>query len=127
MKSSCHFLFNHLALPTLQNSTQFYKANSLSLSNSPTIGISWSEFSAELPVILEPQYITAERTAYKTSIIVDVFIVQLPSTGHDRYLLHIVVRVTQQRTVYQESVFAETCLSRRCLAMDLHVTIYCHV
>jgi hypothetical protein len=29
VKSSCHFLFNHLALPTLQNSTQFSNANSL--------------------------------------------------------------------------------------------------
>jgi hypothetical protein len=24
IKSSCHFLFNHLGMPTLQNSTQFY-------------------------------------------------------------------------------------------------------
>jgi hypothetical protein len=29
MKSSCHFLFNHLALPTLQNSTKFSNSNSL--------------------------------------------------------------------------------------------------
>jgi hypothetical protein len=29
MKSSCHFLFNHLGLPTLQNSTQFSNSNSL--------------------------------------------------------------------------------------------------
>jgi hypothetical protein len=29
MKSSCHFLFNHLGMPALQNWTQFSKANSL--------------------------------------------------------------------------------------------------
>jgi hypothetical protein len=29
MKSSCHFLFNHLGLPTLQNSIQFSDSNSL--------------------------------------------------------------------------------------------------
>jgi hypothetical protein len=29
MKSSCHFLFNDLGMPTLQNSTQFSNANSL--------------------------------------------------------------------------------------------------
>jgi hypothetical protein len=29
MKSSCHFLFNHLGLPTLQNSIQFSNSNSL--------------------------------------------------------------------------------------------------
>jgi hypothetical protein len=29
MKSSFHFLFNHLGVPTLQNSTQFSNANSL--------------------------------------------------------------------------------------------------
>jgi hypothetical protein len=28
MKSSCHFLFNHLGMPTLQNSTQFSNAYS---------------------------------------------------------------------------------------------------
>jgi hypothetical protein len=29
VKSSCHFLFNHLGTPTLQNSTNFSNANSL--------------------------------------------------------------------------------------------------
>jgi hypothetical protein len=29
IKSSCHFLFNHLGLPTLRNSTQFSNCNSL--------------------------------------------------------------------------------------------------
>jgi hypothetical protein len=29
MKSSCHFLFNHLGMPTLQKSTQFSNSNSL--------------------------------------------------------------------------------------------------
>jgi hypothetical protein len=40
VKYSCHFLFSHLGMPTLQNSTQFSKANSLiylSLSLSPTL------------------------------------------------------------------------------------------
>jgi hypothetical protein len=48
MKSSCHFLLNHLGKWTLQNSTQFSNANSLSLIRCTT-GISWSEFSTELP------------------------------------------------------------------------------
>jgi hypothetical protein len=33
MKSSCHSLFNHLGLPTLQNSTQFSNANSVTYSS----------------------------------------------------------------------------------------------
>jgi hypothetical protein len=55
-----------------------------------------------------------------------MFIVLLPSTGYGPYLLR-VVRVTHQRTVYQESVFAGPCLSRRCLAIGRYVTIYCNV
>jgi hypothetical protein len=58
----------------------------------------------------------------KNPIIVDVFAVLLPSTGHSRYLMRIVVRVTQQRTVYQESVFAAPCLSSRLLAVGRYVT-----
>jgi multidrug efflux pump subunit AcrB len=34
MKSSCHFLFNHPGMLTLQNSTQFSNANSLIYSKS---------------------------------------------------------------------------------------------
>jgi hypothetical protein len=42
-------------------------------------------------------------------------------TGH--IILYCIVRVTQQKIVYQVSVFAETCLSSRCLAMRIHVTV----
>jgi hypothetical protein len=53
-----------------------------------------------------------------------VFIAPLPST-RSPLLPRIVVRVTQQRAVYQESVFPGTCLSSRCLAVGRYVTISC--
>jgi hypothetical protein len=37
-------------------------------------------------------------------------------------LSHIVVRITQQRDVYQKSISAGTCLSSRCLAVGRYVT-----
>jgi hypothetical protein len=52
-----------------------------------------------------------------------VFTAPLPSTGYP-LLSRIVVRVTQQRAVYQESVFAGTCLSSRCLAVGLYFRIW---
>jgi hypothetical protein len=39
MKSSCHFLFNHLGMSTLQNSTQFSDANSLIPSGKLKVGV----------------------------------------------------------------------------------------
>jgi hypothetical protein len=36
-KSSCHFLFNHLEVPTLQNLTQFSSANSLTQFSHPLL------------------------------------------------------------------------------------------
>jgi hypothetical protein len=62
-------------------------------------------------------YKSSAQTPKKTPIVVDVFTVMLPNTGHGRYLLCIIIRVTQQRTVYQESAFAGPCLSNRCLAV----------
>jgi hypothetical protein len=47
-----------------------------------------------------------------------------PLSINKRHLLsRIVVRVTQQRALYQESVFAGTCLSSRCVSTDLCPTI----
>jgi hypothetical protein len=47
----------------------------------------------------------------------------LPRNGRP-LLLSIVARITQKWAVYPESVSAGTCLSSRCLTMDLYITIY---
>jgi hypothetical protein len=52
-----------------------------------------------------------------------VFIGPLPSSGCP-LLSRIVVYITQQRAVYQESISAGTCLSSLCLAVGRHVTIF---
>jgi hypothetical protein len=54
---------------------------------------------------------------------VGVFTAPLPRNGRP-LLSSIVVRITQQRAVYQESVSAGTCSSSRWLAMNLYVAKY---
>jgi hypothetical protein len=52
-----------------------------------------------------------------------VFIGPLPSNGCP-LLSHMVVRITQQLAVYQESGSAGMCISSRCLAVDQCVTLF---
>jgi hypothetical protein len=66
----------------------------------------------------DPTEISFIRVAYCHS---RVFIAPLPSTGCT-LLSHVIVRVIQQRAVYQESVFTQTCLSSRCLAVGRYIT-----
>jgi hypothetical protein len=80
-----------------------------------TLHWNYSDFQLNCQLLLASRYIASGRTiAQKTH--------PLPSNGCP-LLSRTVVRITQQRAVYQESVSTGTCLSSRCLAVGRDVTI----
>jgi hypothetical protein len=104
MKSSCHFVFNHSVLlcPNLYSATvtKIHKITSSAIQL-------FSCLLNFLPLTAPQLRSGCKRPSLSPiNLIVEVFTVLLPSTVHGRYLLRIVVRITQQRTLYQESVFA---------------------
>jgi hypothetical protein len=130
MKPSCRFLFNHLGLLILQNLTQFFCQPISSLSSLSTLyttnlsstanthflhrrGTDHIENTYFCRDVLPCNCLANSRRAYCNS---HMFTALLPSTGCPS-LSRIVVRVTQQWAVYQECVFAGTCLSSHFLTM----------
>jgi hypothetical protein len=88
MKSSCYFLFRHLGLPTLPNSTQFSNANSL------------IQFS-HLLLATDSRYIISERTTQKTPVTCEAacsLVRYQHCSGREPHRKHIFCCVTSPRT-----------------------------
>jgi hypothetical protein len=90
-------------------------SDALPSSSDWTLHGNYSDFQLNCQLLLASRCIASGRTtAQKTH--------PLPINGCP-LLLCIVVRITLQRAVYQESVSEGTCLSSSCLAVDRYVTI----
>jgi hypothetical protein len=108
---------NRIYWTFIQLVTTVHKSLSGTVPSSSDRTLHWnpSDFQLNCQLLLASSFIAPGwTTAQKTY--------PLPSNWCS-LLSRIVVRITQQRSVYQESVSVGTCLSSRCLAVGRYVTI----
>jgi hypothetical protein len=123
MKSSCHFLFNHLGLSTFQNSTKFANSNSLVSSSYKQTLVIYSRGTDHIA-----------NTFFSCEC---VFTYPLLSTGRgadhientSSLIKLLCYLATSCSMVHREHsslccLFAGTCILTRCLAMDICFTIF---